>query len=42
VRFGRSGTNSQAQTKSFADSAVAAKHADKLIAEKTAKGYAEV
>ena len=41
VRFGRSGTSGQTQTKSFADAAAAKKHADKLIAEKTAKGYVE-
>jgi DNA ligase-1 len=41
VRFGRIGTNGQTQTKSFADEASAVKHADKLIAEKTAKGYVE-
>jgi DNA ligase 1 len=42
VRFGRVGTTGQSQSKSFADPASAGKHADKLIAEKTAKGYAEV
>ena len=42
VRFGRIGTNGQEQTKSFADAAAAAKHVDKLIAEKTAKGYQPV
>jgi DNA ligase-1 len=41
VRFGRIGTNGQTQTKSFTDDAAAAKHADKLVAEKTAKGYIE-
>ena len=42
VRFGRIGTNGQTQTKSFADAAAAKKHADKLVAEKTSKGYSEV
>ena len=41
VRYGRTGTQGQAQTKSFADTAAAAKHANKLIDEKTAKGYEE-
>lgn len=41
VRFGRLGTQGQSQTKSFADPAAAQRHADKLIGEKTAKGYAE-
>ena len=34
VRFGRIGTPGQSQTKSLPDSAAAAKHAEKLIAEK--------
>ena len=42
VRFGRNGTDGQTSTKSFADSAAAQKHADKLIAEKGSKGYREV
>ncbi len=41
VRFGRIGTNGQTQTKTFGDAAAAQKHADKLIDEKTGKGYAE-
>ena len=41
VRFGRIGTSGQTQTKSFADAAAAKKHADKLVAEKTAKGYVQ-
>jgi DNA ligase-1 len=41
VHFGRIGTNGQTQTKNFADEAAAQKHADKLIAEKTEKGYVE-
>lgn len=41
VRFGRIGTTGQTQTKSFPDGAAATKHADKLIQEKTGKGYRE-
>jgi predicted DNA-binding WGR domain protein len=42
VRFGRNGTNGQSSTKTFADEAAAKKHAERLIAEKLAKGYIEV
>lgn len=42
VHYGRIGTNGQTQTKTFDDQAAAAKHADKPIQEKTAKGYSEV
>ncbi len=42
VHFGRLGTMGQAQKKEFASEAEAQKAADKLIAEKTKKGYAEV
>lgn len=42
VRFGRNGTNGQSSAKTFADDAAAKKHADKLIIEKTGKGYVEV
>jgi DNA ligase-1 len=42
VRYGRNGTAGQTNTKSFADAAAAQKHADKLIHEKTSKGYVEV
>src|SRR5262249_53459043 len=42
VRYGRIGTTGQTQAKSFADGAAAQTHADKLIAEKTKKGYKEV
>jgi predicted DNA-binding WGR domain protein len=42
VHFGRLGTTGQAQKKEFASDAEAQKAADKLIAEKTKKGYAEV
>jgi DNA ligase-1 len=41
VRFGRIGTDGQTQTKPFGDAAAATKHAEKLIREKTAKGYQE-
>jgi len=42
VRFGRIGTAGQAQTKTFADPARAAREADALIAEKLGKGYARI
>ena len=42
VTFGRIGTAGQTQTKSFATPATAQVAADKLIAEKTKKGYVEV
>jgi hypothetical protein len=42
VNYGRKGTAGQTNTKSFADAAAAQKHADKLIQEKTGKGYVEV
>jgi DNA ligase-1 len=41
VRFGRLGTNGQTQTKSFANEAAAQAHMEKLIEEKTEKGYEE-
>lgn len=41
VRFGRIGTSGQTQTKTFPEAAAAQKHADKLIEEKTGKGYEE-
>ena len=41
VCFGRIGTQGQTQTKSFTDQAAAQHHAEKLIAEKTKKGYVE-
>jgi len=40
--FGRIGTQGQSNTKRFPDKATAEKHADKVIAEKLAKGYLEV
>lgn len=42
VRFGRLGANGQSQTKSFAGDEAAQKHLDKLVGEKTSKGYREV
>ena len=42
VRYGKTGTNGQSQQKLFVDSAVAKKHVEKLIAEKTGKGYLEI
>ena len=41
VRYGRIGTAGQTQTKSFPDAAAAERYAEKLIAQKTAKGYQE-
>lgn len=41
VRYGRIGTNGQSRTKSFNDSDAAQAHADKLVEQKTAKGYVE-
>ena len=41
VQFGRLGTAGQTQTKEFASADAARKAADKLIAEKTGKGYVE-
>jgi predicted DNA-binding WGR domain protein len=41
VRFGRLGTEGQMQAKTFPTADAAQKHADKLIAQKTGKGYAE-
>ncbi len=42
VRFGRIGTNGQTQTKTFPSDAKALAEADKLVGEKTKKGYVEV
>ncbi len=42
VSFGRIGTDGQSQAKTFHDHEEAARHATKLIAAKTKKGYAEV
>src|SRR5438105_5658412 len=40
VRFGRIGTAGQSKTKTFGDASAAAKERDKLVKEKTGKGYA--
>ena len=42
VRYGKVGTEGQVQTKTFKDAAKAEAEAQKKIAEKTKKGYAEV
>lgn len=42
MRFGRIGTAGQAQTKAFPTADAARREHDKLVAEKTKKGYAEV
>lgn len=42
VRYGRIGTNGQTQTKTFASAAKAQAEHDKLVREKTGKGYQEV
>lgn len=42
VHYGKIGTNGQAQEKTFATADTAKKEHDKLIAEKTKKGYVEV
>lgn len=41
VRFGRIGTVGCEQTKDFSDAEAASRHAEKLMREKTAKGYRE-
>ena len=41
VTFGRIGTAGQTQTKTFHDAEEAGRHAAKVIAAKTKKGYAE-
>ena len=41
VRFGRIDADGQTQGKTLPDAEAAAEHAEKLIASKTAKGYAE-
>jgi DNA ligase-1 len=42
VRFGRNGTHGQTETKTFADTTAAVKHAQKKVEEKVKKGYVEV
>jgi DNA ligase-1 len=41
VRFGRIGTEGQTQTKTLADAEAANRHVEKLVGEKTKKGYVE-
>ncbi len=41
TRWGRIGSAGQSQVKSFADEAAAAKAVERLIGEKTGKGYVE-
>jgi len=41
VRYGRIGAAGSSKVKTFADAAAAQRDADKLIAEKTSKGYVE-
>ena len=41
VNYGKIGTNGQTKTKTFADEMKAKKEYDKLLAEKTGKGYVE-
>ena len=41
VRYGRIGSDGQSKTKSLGDEATAARHAEKMIAAKTGKGYVE-
>jgi DNA ligase-1 len=42
VRYGRIGSEGQSSVKSFPDEAAAAAHVEKLVHEKTGKGYQEV
>jgi DNA ligase 1 len=42
VRYGRVGSQGQSNVKSFPDEAAAARHVEKLVQEKTGKGYQEV
>jgi DNA ligase-1 len=42
TRWGRIGADGQSKTKTFADSAAAAKQVEKLIDEKTSEGYEEI
>jgi predicted DNA-binding WGR domain protein len=42
VRYGKTGSTGQSQQKVFADSGLARKHVEKLISEKTGKGYLEI
>ena len=42
VRFGRNGTDGQAETKTFPDAITAEKHVEKKVQEKIKKGYIEI
>jgi predicted DNA-binding WGR domain protein len=42
VRFGRIDSNGQTQTKVFTDDTAARKHADKLVKQRTRKGYTAI
>ena len=42
VRYGRVGSQGQTNVKSFSDEGAAVKHVEKLVQEKTGKGYQEV
>ncbi|MCE9554681.1 MAG: DNA ligase [Planctomycetes bacterium] len=42
IWFGRIGTDGQTQTKTFDDPVAAQKHADKMVQQKTRKGYQEL
>jgi predicted DNA-binding WGR domain protein len=42
VRFGRIGAKGQVQVKSFTNAEEAAKHVEKMVREKSGKGYREV
>jgi predicted DNA-binding WGR domain protein len=42
VTFGKKGSNGQTQIKRFSDAATATAEAEKVIAEKTKKGYVEI
>jgi predicted DNA-binding WGR domain protein len=42
VCFGKLGTQGQSQTKTFADTLTAQRHAETLITQKLRKGYSEV
>jgi predicted DNA-binding WGR domain protein len=41
IRFGRLGTDGQTLTKDFPDAAAAQRHVEKLVVQKTGKGYVE-
>jgi predicted DNA-binding WGR domain protein len=41
VRFGRLDTPGQTQTKTFRDDGAASRHVEKMVGQKTTKGYVE-